>query len=62
MKVLSTTFEYKGAIIKVENGKVYTRIFGTTYYNQSMHWGWCEIPISELKEELVEYLKINNLI
>ena len=50
MNVISTTIEYKGTPIKVQNGKVFARAFGTTINNHSMHWSWQEIK--QLEAEL----------
>jgi len=60
MNTISTTIEYNGAVIKVENNKVYTRAFGTTIYNHSMHWSWIEIT-DKMTKSLRDYLKENNL-
>ena len=49
MNIISTTVEYKGMPVKVEDGKVFLRAFGTTIYNHSMHWSWMEIKASESK-------------
>lgn len=38
MNVISTTIEYKGTPVKIENGKIFLPSFGTTIYNHSMHW------------------------
>lgn len=58
MQTISTTVEFNGAVIKVENGRVFARAFGTTIYNHSPHWSWLEIDKdglkSDLKRELVE--------
>ena len=60
MNVISTTVEYKGMPVKVENGKIFLRAFGTTIYNHSMHWSW--ISKSDLKAELRQLLKEKGLI
>ena len=57
MKTISTIVEYNGVNVKVENGKVFLRAFGTTAINQSMHWSWMEVPISKLKKELRDLLE-----
>ena len=62
MNVISTTVEYKGMPVKVENGKIFLRAFGTTIYNHSMHWSWMEVKASDLKSELRELLKEKGLI
>ena len=48
--------------VKVENGKIFLRAFGTTIYNHSMHWSWMEVKASDLKPELRELLKDKGLI
>jgi hypothetical protein len=62
MKVISTTVEYKGYPVKVENGKVFLRCFGTTIYNHSMHWSWAEVSTNNLKPELYKLLKEKRLL
>ena len=62
MNIISTTIEYKGNPIKVENGKVFLRAFGTTINNHSMHYSWMEAKVSDLKPELRELLKDKGLI
>jgi len=62
MKVISTTVEYKGNPVKVEDGKVYLRQFGTTIYNKSMHYSWVEVPKEKLNSELVKLLQSQSLI
>ena len=62
MNVISTTIEYKGIPVKVENGKIFLRAFGTTIYNKSMHWSWIEVKASDLKPELRSLLKEKRLI
>lgn len=62
MNVISTTINYKGTPIKVENGKVFARAFGTTINNHSMHWTWQEIKQEAMKRDFKNYLKENNLI
>ena len=62
MNVISTTINYKGTPIKVENGKVFARAFGTTINNHSMHWTWQEIKQEAMKIDFKDYLKENNLI
>lgn len=57
MNVISTTIEYKGSPIKIENGKIFLRAFGTTIYNHSMHWSWMEVKKEDLKDELRKLLK-----
>jgi hypothetical protein len=62
MNVISTTVEYKGMPVKVENGKIFLKSFGTTIYNYSMHWSWMEVKTSDLKAELRQLLKEKELI
>ena len=62
MQTISTTIEYNGVTVKIENGKVFLRAFGTTAINQSMHWSWLEVPIDKLKRELRDTLKEKGLI
>ena len=62
MNVISTTINYKGTPIKVENGRVFARAFGTTINNHSMHWTWQEIKQEAMKRDFKDYLKENNLI
>lgn len=62
MNVISTTINYKGTPIKIENGKVFVRAFGTTINNHSMHWSWQEINQEVMKTDFKDYLKENNLI
>tara|TARA_R110000751_G_scaffold278492_1_gene380820 strand:+ start:67 stop:255 length:189 start_codon:yes stop_codon:yes gene_type:complete len=62
MNVISTTINYKGTPIRVENGKVFARAFGTTINNHSMHWTWQEIKQEAMKRDFKNHLKENNLI
>ena len=62
MNVISTTINYKGTPIKVENGKVFARAFGTTINNRSRHWTWQEIKQEAMKRDFKDYLKENELI
>tara|TARA_R110001632_G_scaffold197269_1_gene319430 strand:- start:328 stop:516 length:189 start_codon:yes stop_codon:yes gene_type:complete len=62
MNVISTTINYKGTPIKIENGKVFARAFGTTINNHSMHWTWQEIKQEAMKRDFKNHLKENNLI
>ena len=63
MNVISTTINYKGSSIKVEDGKVFARAFGTTIYRQNTpHWSWQEIKTGNMKTEFKDYLEKNNLI
>ena len=62
MNVISTTLEYKGSPVKIENGKVFLRAFGTTINNHSMHYSWMEVKVSNLKTELKDLLKQKGLI
>lgn len=62
MNVISTTIDYNGVPVKIENGKVFLRGFGTTIHNHSMHWSWIEVEFDKLKPELKELLKEKNLI
>lgn len=57
MNVISTTINYKGTPIKIENGKVFARAFGTTINNHSMHWSWQEINQETMKRDFKDYLK-----
>lgn len=61
MNILSTTFEYKGSIYKVADGSLYTRAFGTTIHNHSMHWSWVRVTPKQ-GGELYNFLLKNNLI
>lgn len=62
MNVISITIEYKGIPIKIEDGKIFLRSFGTTILDHSMHWSWMEIKIDDLKPDLKKLLKSQNLI
>lgn len=62
MNITSTTIEYNGVNVKIENKKVFIRAFGTTVFNQSMHWSWIEVPTDKLKKELRDLLKEKCLI
>lgn len=62
METISTTVEYKGMPVKIENGKIFLRAFGTTINNHSMHWSWIDVKASDLKPELRELLKQKGLI
>ncbi len=62
MNIISTVVEYKGIPIKVENGKIFLRSFGTTFYNHSMHWSWIEVSTSDLKPEVLKLLKEKGLL
>ena len=62
METISTTVEYKGLPVKVENGKIFLRAFGSTIYNHSMHWSWMEVKASDLKDDLRNELKERGLI
>ncbi len=62
MNVISTTVEHKEMTVKIENGKIFLRAFGTTIYNHSMHWSWMEVKTSDLKSELRSLLKENKLL
>ena len=62
MKTISTTVEYKGGLVKVENGKVYGKAFGTTFYNQKMHESWVEIKLDDLHKDLLNELKTRGLL
>lgn len=58
MSVISTTIEYEGQPIKIENGKAFGMAFGTTITNHNMHWSWTEITpkkYSELERVLVKH-------
>ena len=60
--VISIIVQYKGLPVKIENGKVFLRAFGTTIYDHSMHWSWAEVKIDDLNEDLKNYLKERDLI
>jgi hypothetical protein len=60
--VISITIQYKGWPIKLEDGKIFMRAFGTTIYNHSMHWNWMEVKTEDLTKELRNYLKERRLI
>lgn len=62
MNITSTTIEYNGVNVKIENKKVFIRAFGTTVFNQSMHWSWVEVPIDKLKKELRDTLEKKGII
>lgn len=62
MKTISTTVEYKGNPVKVENGRVYLRAFGTTIYNKTMHHSWIEVPKDRLRKELKDELEKKGLL
>lgn len=62
MNIISTTIEYNGVNVKIENKKVFIRAFGTIVFNQSMHWYWVEVPIDKLKKELRDTLEEKGLI
>ena len=55
-KIKIIELEYKGNPIRVENGKVFLRAFGTTINNHSMHYSWMEVKVSDLKTELKDFL------
>ena len=62
MNIISTTINYKGSPIKVENGRVFARAFGTTIHRQNTpHWTWQEIEQSNMKDDFKKYLNENNL-
>lgn len=55
--MLSTTIEFKGSLIKVENSKVYMQILGRYLGRKSSYIGisWKEIvPSEELKDLLIK--------
>lgn len=60
--VISTTIMFNGLPIKIENGKIFTRSFGTSIYNKNMHWSWMELDYNKLKPELKKILKERNLV
>lgn len=62
MEIISTTINFKGCPVKIENRKVYLRAFGTSIHNHSRHWSWMEVEVSNLKLELRDLLKTNKLI
>lgn len=62
MRTISTTIEYNGVSVKIEDGKVFLRAFGTTILNRSMHWSWIEVPKEKLKKELRDLLEEKELI
>ena len=61
MKTIEIVIEYKGAPVRVSDGRVFGRAFGTTIHNHSMHYSWMDIT-DNLSSELKQYLKDNNLI
>lgn len=62
METLSTTVEYKGSPVKIENGKVFLLAFGTTITNHSMHHSWMEVKESNLNPDLRKELRERGLI
>ena len=63
MNIISTTVEYKGTPVKIENGRVFLRSFGTTIHKQNIpHWSWTKIEEDNMKEEFKQFLKDNNLL
>ena len=62
MNIISTTIEYKGAPVKIIDGKIFLMSFGTTIHNRAMHWFWVEVEIDDLKSELRNLLKERGLI
>ena len=62
MNTLSTTLEINGSILKVENGRIFARAFGSTIRNHSMHWSWIEIEKDNLKPDVKSQLKERGLI
>ncbi len=62
MEILSTTIDYKGNPIKIEDGKVFVLQFGTTINNHSMHHSWTELPEKHFKKEFKQFLIDNKLI
>lgn len=62
MNTISITVQYKGFPVKIENGKIFLRAFGTTTYNRSMHWSWIEVKATDLKDDLRNELKAKGLI
>lgn len=63
MNVISTTVEYKGNAVKIENGRVFVRAFGTTIYRQNTpHWTWQEVPKDKMKDDFRRFLIENKLI
>lgn len=62
LDIISTTINWKGAIIKVENDKVYTRAFGTSINNKSMHHSWLEISSDNIADDLKKDLTDNGLL
>jgi len=44
MEIVSQTIIHDDVVYKITNSRVFTRAFGTTVYNHSMHWNWIEIP------------------
>lgn len=62
MNIIRTIVEHKGCIVKVENGIVFLRAFGTTIHNHSMHWTWLQVKGSDLTTELKDLLKQKGLI
>lgn len=62
MKTISAILEYNGVWIKVYEGKVYLRAFGTTIQSCSMHWSWMEIDQNNLKDGLRNKLNEKGLL
>ena len=60
--IISVTIEYAGGPVKIENGKIFLRQFGTTIYNKNMHYSWVEVPKEKLSKDLLKHLKENHLI
>lgn len=57
MKITSIVFNHGVSSIKLENGKVFLRAFGTTMNNQKMHYSWQEVKIQDLKPDVQKALK-----
>jgi hypothetical protein len=62
MNIISTTIDFKGIPVKIENGKIYVRAFGTTIYKHSKHWFWMEVQANDLNPQLKQLLKEKGLI
>lgn len=48
--------------VKIENGKIFLRQFGTTIYNRNMHWSWIEISKEKCNKDFLNHLKEHKLI
>jgi hypothetical protein len=57
-----TTIDYKGSPVRVCNGVVSLLQFGTTIDDHSMHYSWITVPISNLSDGLMKFLKSEGLL